>query len=52
MAAFREQFGVPANWTPIGALAIGFPDPAADPVPPARSSDRKPLAELVHRGRW
>jgi hypothetical protein len=36
----------------IGAIAIGQPDPGADPAPPARASDRKSLAELVHRGRW
>ncbi len=52
MADFRARFGVPEEWTPIGAIAIGYPDPAADPVPPARASDRKPLDELVHRSRW
>ncbi len=52
MADFRARFGVPEEWTPIGAIAVGYPDPAADPVPPARASDRKPLDELVHRGRW
>jgi nitroreductase len=52
MAAFRAWFGVPEEWTPIGAIAIGHPDPGADPVPPARASDRKSLDELVHRGRW
>jgi nitroreductase len=54
MADFRTRFGVPEKWTPIGGLAIGHPDrnPGADPVPPARASDRKSLAELVHRGRW
>ena len=52
MADFRMRFGVPAEWTPIGAIAIGYPDPGADPVPPARASDRKSLSELVHLGRW
>ncbi len=52
MDAFRLRFGVPAEWTPIGAIAIGYPDPGADPVPPARASDRKSLDELVHQGRW
>src|SRR5205814_5420314 len=37
MADFRMRFGVPAEWTPIGAIAIGYPDPGADPVPPARA---------------
>ena len=52
MADFRTRFGVPEKWTPIGAIAIGHPDPGADPVAPAPASDRKSLAELVHRGRW
>ncbi len=52
MADFRAQFGVPEQWMPIGAIAIGHPDPASDPVAPARPGDRKSLAELVHRGRW
>jgi nitroreductase len=52
MADFRARFGVPAEWTPIGAIAIGYANPGADPVRPARKSDRKSLDELVHRGRW
>ena len=52
MADFRTRFGIPTEWTPIGAIAIGYPDPAADPVPPARASDRKSLDELVHWGHW
>jgi nitroreductase len=52
IADFRVRFGVPDEWTPIGAIAVGHPDLPADPVPPARASDRKSLDELVHRGRW
>ena len=52
MGAFRAAFGVPEEWTPIGAIAVGYPDPAADPVGSARSRDRKPLSDLVHNGRW
>jgi nitroreductase len=52
MADFRAQYGVPDQWMPIGAIAIGYPDPAADPVPPARASDGKSLDELAHRGHW
>jgi hypothetical protein len=43
---------VPDEWTPIGAIAVGHPDLPADPVPPARASERKSFDELVHRGRW
>lgn len=52
MDAFRAAYGVPAEWTPIGAIAVGYPDPANDPVGPAPRSQRKPLADLVHNGRW
>jgi nitroreductase len=52
MDDFRTRFGVPAEWTPIGAIAVGHPDPGLDPVSSARTIDRKPLDELVHRGRW
>ena len=52
MTEFRAEFGVPQEWTPIGAVAIGHGDPANDPVPPALASERKTLGELVHRGRW
>jgi nitroreductase len=52
MAGLRAHYGVPAEWTPIGAIAIGHPDPGSDPIPPAPASARKTLDELVHRGRW
>ena len=52
MENFRTRFGVPEEWMPIGAIAVGHGNPAADPVPPARASNRKSLDELVHRGRW
>jgi nitroreductase len=52
LPGFRTQFGVPAEWMPIGAIAIGHPDPGRDPIPPARPSERKPLIDLVHRGHW
>ncbi|MDX6254406.1 MAG: hypothetical protein QOJ11_740 [Frankiales bacterium] len=45
----REAFGVPPEWSPVGAVAIGRPDPAA-PSRPRRP--RKPLDEVVHRGAW
>ena len=49
---FRARYGVPPEWEPIGAIAIGYPDPDTDPVPPARPGDRKSLTDLVHHGRW
>ena len=52
LADFRSTFGVHSSGTPIGAIAVGHPDPGADPIGSARTRGRKPLAELVHRGRW
>lgn len=53
MPDFRSRFGVPDEWTPIGAIAIGHPAPEADQMPSsARTIARKNLDELVHRDRW
>jgi nitroreductase len=46
IADFRARFGVPDEWTPIGAIAVGHPDLPADPVPPARASERKSLPRV------
>jgi nitroreductase len=47
---FRDAFGVPAEFTPIGALSIGYPAP--DRRSPSLKRGRKPVEEVVHRGRW
>ena len=49
---FREQFAIPASYLPIGAVAIGHPDPAHDQGGSSRVIRRRSLDELVHRGRW
>jgi nitroreductase len=49
---FRELFGVPGQYTPIGAVAIGHPDPASDKGGSSRVIKRRTLDDLVHRGRW
>lgn len=52
MGRFREQYGVPERYRPIGAVAVGHPDPAADRGGSARVIGRRTLDDLVHRGRW
>ena len=46
---YREAFGVPDQFHPIGAVSIGYPDNA-----PKRDlrSRRKPTDDVIHRGRW
>ncbi|AVT31320.1 nitroreductase [Plantactinospora sp. BC1] len=48
--SFREAFGVPEEFTPIGALSIGYPAP--DHRSPSLRRGRRPVAQVVHRGRW
>jgi nitroreductase len=46
--AYREAFGVPKQFFPIGAISIGYPaEPRRD-----LSKYRRPPDEVVHRGRW
>jgi len=52
LSAFKAEFGVPQEWEPIGAIAIGHRAPS-DPVrSSADTRARKPLDALVHRGAW
>lgn len=48
--AFRDAFAVPDPFTPIGAVAIGYPAP--DRPSSSLKLGRRPVAEVVHRGRW
>lgn len=48
--AFRAEFGVPAEYVPVGTLAIGYPDRDAPRSRP--SQPRRPTTEFVHHGRW
>ena len=49
---FRQLFGVPEQYLPIGAVAIGHPDPAADQGGSAKVIKRRSLGDLVHDGHW
>ncbi|HEY7044504.1 MAG TPA: nitroreductase family protein [Nocardioidaceae bacterium] len=48
--AFRAEFGVPAAYTPIGAVTIGHR--ASDTKSPSLKRGRKPVADVVHRSHW
>lgn len=53
VAPFRERFGIPGHYSPIGAVAIGHRDYTLDPDPPWRPKiPRRPLEEIVHWGAW
>jgi nitroreductase len=50
LATFRGTFGVPNEYTPIGAITVGYPAP--DRRSPSLKRGRRQVAEVVHRGRW
>ena len=51
VGAFRAAFGIPEQYAPVGAIAVGHPDGAAARGSVTRRT-RRPLAEVVHRGHW
>jgi nitroreductase len=48
--AFRAAFGIPEDYVPIGALAIGWPLP--DEPSPSLRRGRKRATDVIHLGRW
>lgn len=50
--AVWEAFGVPGEWEPLGAIAIGHPATKDDVRSSAHSRPRKAAQEVAHRGRW
>jgi nitroreductase len=50
LPALRAAFGLPGEWHPIGAMALGWPAP--DEPSPSLARGRRPADEVIHRGRW
>lgn len=48
--ALRRDFGVPGEWSAIGALALGYPAGTARRERPPRAL--RPVDEVVMRGTW
>ena len=52
LAPFREAFGIPASYLPIGATTVGH---RAESVPPQServAQRRRSVDDVVHRGSW
>jgi nitroreductase len=48
--AFRAEFGVPEEYTPIGVTSIGYR--AADRKSPSLRRGRREVDDVVHHGNW
>ncbi|HEX6872320.1 MAG TPA: nitroreductase family protein [Micromonosporaceae bacterium] len=48
--AYRTAFGVPEQFTPIGAVSVGYPAP--DHRSGSLRRGRRGVDEVVHRGHW
>jgi nitroreductase len=51
MAAFRAEFGVPEDHTPIGAISVGHRTTDLGTAGSARRG-RRSADQVVHRGHW
>ena len=47
---FKNAFGVPDEFTPIGALTVGYRAP--DKKSPSLRRGHRPVDDVVHHGRW
>jgi nitroreductase len=50
IGAFRDAFGVPEEFSPIGALTVGYRAP--DKRSPSLRRGHRPVDDVVHHGRW
>ena len=50
--AVRTAFGIPADFDPVGVVTIGHTAESVGAAGSPTRRARKPLDEVVHRGRW
>ncbi|MGY0235046.1 nitroreductase family protein [Longispora urticae] len=50
--AFRTEFGVPPEYSPIGAIAIGYRSPDLKPQSAWHDERRKEVGTVFHYGQW
>jgi nitroreductase len=50
IAPYRETFGVPESFTPIGVISLGYAAP--DRRSPSLKRGRRPVSAVAYRGSW
>ena len=49
---FRAEFAVPLEYSPVGAVTVGYKADDLPPLSPRIEELRRDAAEVVHRGQW
>jgi nitroreductase len=49
---FRAEFGVPAEYAPIGGITVGYRAADLPPQPSRIEERRRNVEDVVHRGHW
>lgn len=49
---FHAEFGVPAEYAPIGGITIGYRSPDTPPQSARVEERRRGVEDVVHRGQW
>jgi nitroreductase len=49
---FRAEFGIPAEYWPIGGITVGYRSPDLPPQSPVIEERRRGAADVIHRGQW
>jgi nitroreductase len=52
IAGFRAEFGIPAEYAPVGAVAVGYRHSELAAQQKPLTERRRPSDEVVHRGNW
>jgi nitroreductase len=49
---FRAEFGVPAEYAPIGGITVGYRAPDLPPQGARVEERRRARHDVLHRGHW
>ncbi|MER3388553.1 MAG: nitroreductase family protein [Microcella sp.] len=52
VSALRAEFGVPAEYAPVGAITVGYAASTEKPGGSSVTRQRRPPEEVFHRGQW
>lgn len=52
LGPFRDEFGIPGEYAPIGGVTVGYRAPDLPPQSEQVQQRRKSVADVVHRGHW